>query len=324
MTQQLPPSVENAIVTPLKTTTYFSSIPKKIKQSKTPVIAGIDEAGRGPVLGPMVYGISYCSLEYQENYLKPNFEFDDSKKLTDLIRQELFSKIWLNEGINCIDEVGYGTTSISACDISSNMLKFPNSFNLNEQAHITTINLIQGLIDMDIQIEHVYIDTVGPPIAYQRKLQEIFPNFKITVAKKADSLYYIVSVASVVAKVTRDLILQNIVGSAGSFGKIGSGYPSDPRTVAWLKNYGNNFKLFCWPKEVTRFSWGTCQQLIARDNAGDNYLPISWEEDYIDNKSRSRKRKLPTGTGKIDLFTTATTAVKDSNVRIISLDDWYK
>ena len=50
-------------------------------------------------------------------------------------------------------------------------------------------------------IAQVYVDTVGDPSKYQQKLQSIFPGIKIVVAKKADSLYPIVSAASIMAKV---------------------------------------------------------------------------------------------------------------------------
>lgn len=47
----------------------------------------------------------------------------------------------------------------------------------------------------------VYVDTVGDPEKYRIKLSERFPNVKFVVAKKADSLYPVVSGASIVAKV---------------------------------------------------------------------------------------------------------------------------
>jgi ribonuclease H2 subunit A len=73
-------------------------------------------------------------------------------------------------------------------------------------------------------------------VTYQAKLCRIFPGIEITVAKKADSTYPIVSAASIVAKVTRDAILKNwsfaepnlsaTIGQA-----FGSGYPSGKKNL---------------------------------------------------------------------------------------------
>lgn len=43
--------------------TYHSQVPT----ASGPYILGVDEAGRGPVLGPLVYGVAYCPLSYQQN-----------------------------------------------------------------------------------------------------------------------------------------------------------------------------------------------------------------------------------------------------------------
>ena len=56
------------------------------------IILGIDEAGRGPVLGPMVYACCYFSKD-NEDVLKKRFKFADSKKLNDNQRKEIFNKM---------------------------------------------------------------------------------------------------------------------------------------------------------------------------------------------------------------------------------------
>ncbi|KAL6948674.1 hypothetical protein ACO0QE_001147 [Hanseniaspora vineae] len=334
----LPPSVQSTLQS-THTTTFVSDLPQTIQNDKNePVIIGVDEAGRGPCLGALVYGISYCLKSFEQD-LKRNYVFDDSKKLTDAVRKSLFSQIWdVSEhsentpeasqlSLELSQNVGYATTAIQATDISSGMLKFPptENYNLNEQSHDATINLIHTLVNKGLNIDHIYIDTVGPPHTYQKKLETIFPRIKFTVAKKADSLFVIVSVASVVAKVTRDLVLEQMIsrvyhpqsmagaeetdtGANHEFVPVncGSGYPSDPNTVRWLKD--NQTPLFGWPKEITRFSWSTCQTLFKNP---ENSIIIDWEEDFIVNGANNNKKAA-------QLF-----MLNNKQEKMVTLDNWY-
>ena len=93
---------------------------------------------------------------------------------------------------------------MSARDISAGMLKPAGTYNLNAQAMDATIELIKEVFAKRVNVKEMYIDTIGSPEDYQRKLQRVFPTTKITVAKKAPSLYPCVSAASLCAKVTRD------------------------------------------------------------------------------------------------------------------------
>lgn len=247
--------------------TYHSPIPKLILENmKEPVVLGVDEAGRGPVLGPMVYGISYCLKEYQD-HLKKKYGFADSKTLKDSTRQDLF-KLIDEENHDLYKNVGWATCTMTAKDISNGMLRSvlgAGSYNLNEQAHDTTIQLIKDTIASGVNVQEVYVDTVGPPVTYQAKLAKIFPGIDITVTKKADSIYPIVSTASVVAKVTRDLNLQwyNKNHETLQGHKIGSGYPSDPNTSRWLNS--NVDKVFGWNHGLIRFLWQTAKDALEKN-----------------------------------------------------------
>lgn len=75
------PTVEASLESPY-TKSYFSPVPSALLEQKdSPIIMGIDEAGRGPVLGPMVYAVAYSTQKYQDETIIPNYEFDDSKNL---------------------------------------------------------------------------------------------------------------------------------------------------------------------------------------------------------------------------------------------------
>lgn len=250
-------------------TTYHSPIPQIINANKdTPVVLGVDEAGRGPVLGPMVYGISYCLEDYQP-HLKKEFGFADSKTLKDSARQDLFRLIDDPEH-ELYHNVGWATTTMTAKDISNGMLRLAlgaGSYNLNEQAHDTTIQLIKDVVALGVNVKQIFVDTVGPPASYQAKLQKIFVDAQVTVTKKADSIYPIVSTASVVAKVTRDLNLQWFCENYDILdGQVlGSGYPSDPKTSKWLNSCVD--PVFGWSAGLVRYSWQTAKDAMEKNGA---------------------------------------------------------
>jgi len=180
---------------------------------------------------------------------------------------------------------------MSARDISAGMLKPVGTYNLNAQAMDATIELIKGVFAKGVNMKEIYIDTIGSPQTYQKKLERIFPTTMITVAKKADSLYPCVSAASVCAKVTRDTALEvSYQAYTSSPSKDddepavvadgwGSGYPSDARCSNWLKR--NMDPLFGWGNEC-RFSWGTAKDLLEAKGGGAKVdWPVEDDEETM-------------------------------------------
>ncbi|ANB15887.1 Rnh201p [Sugiyamaella lignohabitans] len=295
----VPPSLPCEDQDPAETYTFYSEIPSEIGTTSTPCILGVDEAGRGPVLGPMVYAVSYCKVDYKQKLAAVGF--DDSKVLTHQTRSDLLEKMCTDEELK--SNIGWATTIMTARDISSGMLRPDNHgpYNLNEQAHDTTMALIDQVLKRGVNVVEAYVDTVGPPAKYQDKLSKRFPSIKFTVAKKADSLYPIVSAASICAKVTRDA---SLIAQDTSGGTWGSGYPSDPRTSAWLHEKID--PVFGW-QNIVRFSWQTTRDAFEKSRG----VEIEWADDHIKTLS-----KVTAMFGKQDKPTTVTTGL-DMSTR------WY-
>ncbi|RKF77522.1 Ribonuclease H2 subunit A [Golovinomyces cichoracearum] len=283
--------------------TYFSDLPQSFQESPDETIAlssstisgpefmlGVDEAGRGPVLGPMVYGLFYLPVPLADSLLRETHQFDDSKVLTPDFRNSLMRKI-CTPGTDLHHQCGWAVKVLSARDIGSNMMKPGTTYNLNAQAMDATVALIKGVYEKGINVKEIYIDTIGKPETYQKKLECIFPTARITVAKKADSLYPCVSAASVCAKVTRDAALELLhdhylqeireeMGDKLLDGKIelswGSGYPSDAKCTQWLKSNIN--AVFGWGNEC-RFSWGTAKNLLDQN---DLAVKVEWPDEDVE------------------------------------------
>eukprot|EP00741_Cyanophora_paradoxa_P016859 tig00020943_g16283.t1 len=239
---------------------------------------GIDEAGRGPVLGPMVYGTCFCPVSKLEQ-LKA-LKCADSKTLSEAQREGLF------EVIRKSNFVGWKVTSIPPCDISRKSLA-RRKVNLNEQSFDTAFNLIRAVLAAGIKIAELYVDTVGKAETYENKIRAAFPTIpSVKVAPKADSLFPIVSAASICAKVTRDALMSRWsfarYPSLKPDNKTGCGYPGDSATVSWLER--NLDPVFGYP-DIVRFSWSTIT--LALEKKG---VPVIWEDD---------EDELPKGQGTL-------------------------
>ncbi|WUR02332.1 ribonuclease H2 subunit A [Vairimorpha necatrix] len=207
----------------------------QLQKSDKKVIVGIDEAGRGPVLGYMVY----CAMVFEIDNI-PN-ELKDSKQLTDKSRRRLFSQL---------QDYNFAYKALHPSNITSRML---SQENLNNISWFTVVELLTLVTDKYSNIECIYVDTIGNCDQLKRFLELKFPN-KIVVEPKADVKYPVVSGASIIAKVVRDDALSKFPGN------LGSGYPGDPNTKLWLKNNIN--ELFGWGSSV-RYTWATVKNMLG-------------------------------------------------------------
>jgi len=222
----------------------------------------------------------YCARSYEKTL--STLSFADSKTLKEEKREELF------ESLKADESIGWAVDVIDPRELSAKMLK-KNKINLNEISHESAMGLIKKVLNLGVLLTEVYIDTVGDPEKYRVKLSERFSNIKFVVSKKADSLYPVVSGASIAAKVTRDRALRDWVPdeTAELHRNFGSGYPGDPQTKAWLEDHKHS--VFGFPSLV-RFSWGTCTA-YSKD-----FVDVLWEADAADEEesggSSKRQKKL--------------------------------
>ena len=242
---------------------------------KDTIILGIDEAGRGPVLGPMVYACAYWKKEYDDE-IKAKFKFNYSKALKPQEREKMFNQIKSHPNI-----IRYELIILPPELISSDMLR-REKVSLNQISHESAKRLIKMAQEKKANIREVFVDTVGPPDKYKSML-DTFLNDKtisVTVKAKADALYECVSAASICAKVTRDHLIEKLDIEDKN---CGSGYPSDPTTTEWLKNNYDN--VFGFGREV-RFSWKTVANLFK-----ENDNKCEWEDYDSEEEAEKQKQK---------------------------------
>jgi len=250
---------------------------------------GIDEAGRGPVLGPMVYSAAFCKLNSHQE-VRDDIGANDSKQLKEIDRERMLKSI---EKSNWI---GYTGVVLPPAWISAGMLG-RRKYNLNLMSHDTAISMIRRVIDVHkVNVKEVYVDTVGKAEFYEEKLSKEFPRLLIKVESKADATYPIVGAASIVAKVTRDHFIQNwrhLEDGIDSESPTGSGYPGDPKSKQWLRDHID--PVFGLPS-FARLSWGTSQELMAK-----NCLQVEWEDQEDEDEEKQKKLKAGSKRGEANL-----------------------
>jgi ribonuclease HII len=202
-------------------------------------LAGIDEAGRGPVIGPMVI----AAVVVDEDKL-PELEelgVKDSKRLTPKRRERLFDEI-----LSRVDD--HAIIELWPEDIDS------RDGTLNE---FEVENFVRALNSLKVKPDVVYIDAAD--VKEGRFGEDIRKglNFEaeIIAEHKADDKFIPVSAASILAKVTRDRGIEKL---KEEYGEIGSGYPSDPRTRTFLENYFREHGDF---PPIVRRSWKTLRKI---------------------------------------------------------------
>jgi len=258
--------------------TIFDWIPEGLDKEAEWVL-GIDEAGRGPVLGPMVYSAAISRLERHQE-VREELGANDSKQLKEIERERMLKSIDKSGWVAYTGEV------LTPAHLSSCMLR-QVKYNLNTLSHDTARAMIDRMLNhFKFNIAEIYVDTVGKPEFYQEKLQNWFPRISITVASKADSTYPIVGAASIVAKVARDMLVHNwphLEPGIDSELETGSGYPGDPKTKSWLRSNTNH--VFGLPS-FARISWETSKKVIR-----ENCLNVKWEDHLALEEEEAKQGK---------------------------------
>jgi ribonuclease HII len=205
------------------------------------MIIGIDDAGRGPAIGPMILaGIAID--EKQEQEIK-NLEVKDSKLLSPKKRNSIFQK--LKSFRHHIEKTF--PEEIDACE------------NLNTLEAMKSAMIINALTKNSEEKIKVIIDCPSVNCNAWAKELKSFLNepkkIELVVEHKADFNYPIVSAASIIAKETREEEVLKLKRELKI--DFGSGYPSDPKTIDFLKRNFSDEKF----AKIIRHSWQTIKDI---------------------------------------------------------------
>jgi len=207
------------------------------------LMSGVDEAGRGSVIGPLV--IAGVSLEEKDLPKLVDLGVKDSKLLSPQRREELAVQI-RELALNC-HTVFLAPAEIDLVVESRRRLHKLNRLEAQAMARVITI-LNPDVVYVDAS--DVLADRFGEHIAENLQFKP-----KIVSEHKADLTYPIVSAASIIAKVERDQVISQLQKKHGN---MGCGYPSDSNTIKFLENWIRKFGSY---PDFVRKSWKTSKRV---------------------------------------------------------------
>lgn len=204
-------------------------------------ICGVDEAGRGSMLGPLV--IAGISLDKTKIRKLSALGVKDSKKLTAKKREELYKKI-----ISLVD--GYYVAKISPKSIDYSVKK--HGLNKLEAKYMAKVI-------SKLNPDTSFVDSCDVnPKRFGKEISRLSNNNKIRSYHHADSRFVVVSAASIIAKVTRDKVISRLRKDHD----LGSGYPSDRKTINFVKKYYKTQKIM---PTFVRKSWKPTQKIMDKN-----------------------------------------------------------
>ncbi|MGM0590545.1 MAG: ribonuclease HII [Halobacteriota archaeon] len=202
---------------------------------------GADEAGKGPVLGPMVAAAVRAPSEAL------SVGIDDSKRLTPARREKLSRTLRSHE------DVMIGVAVITPARIDRPETDM-NTLTVLAQAEAIAAVARDG---DSVVVDAGDVDESRFGTRVEADVGERGYSVSITAEHRADESHALVGAASVVAKVERDARMEAV---AAEFGDVGSGYPSDPTTRNFLREYVRQHDAL---PACARASWQTCRDVLA-------------------------------------------------------------
>ncbi len=204
------------------------------------IVVGVDEAGRGPLIGDMF--VAVVGIDSSRMGAVAAVGARDSKSLDRDRRESVFQKL-----LEVLDVVVVVRASPSEID----------SKNLNLLFIEKVCQGLRKVVKMGFSIEKIYVDACGDPARIRNSLTRCITGCEIVAEHGADAKYPIVGAASIVAKVLRDWHIDQLKSVYGDFG---SGYPSDRRTIEWLKQWYQKHREI---PPIVRRSWSTIERVLG-------------------------------------------------------------